>query len=257
MKHPRDIDARAGRRLSRPPRARLSGRLHAVAGALAQAAGRALGRPGAVGGAAAGLRPRTRNREVRRPRILVAGRDPGDAARRDLRGAARRRRRQEDPAPRYRLRRRSRSLQAGAGNRRLHGRLGRGQAGPAQSLRRPSPPRRCSRRRAASSASRRPTPCGSRSGSTKASTSAARPSVSSPICAPTACRSPPEAITATRQVIAADYGRDYLPAAPRHYQTKAKNAQEAHEAIRPTDLGAPARARSRAVSIPTRPGSTS
>ena len=45
-----------------------------------------------------------------------------------------------------------------------------------------------------------------------------------------------EAIAATRQVIGADYGQRYLPAAPRHYQTKAKNAQEAHEAIRPTDL---------------------
>ena len=31
-------------------------------------------------------------------------------------------------------------------------------------------------------------------------------------------------------------GRDYLPATPRIYTTKAKNAQEAHEAIRPTDL---------------------
>ena len=38
---------------------------------------------------------------------------------------------------------------------------------------------------------RRPTPCGWRSGSTRASTSAAKPSVSLPICAPTACRSPP------------------------------------------------------------------
>ncbi len=45
-----------------------------------------------------------------------------------------------------------------------------------------------------------------------------------------------EAITATRKVIAADYGERYLPASARRYQTKAKNAQEAHEAIRPTDL---------------------
>jgi DNA topoisomerase-1 len=45
-----------------------------------------------------------------------------------------------------------------------------------------------------------------------------------------------EAITATRGVIAADYGERYLPPSPRRYQTKAKNAQEAHEAIRPTDL---------------------
>ncbi len=46
-----------------------------------------------------------------------------------------------------------------------------------------------------------------------------------------------EAIAATRKVIGADYGKPYLPDAPRRYQTKAKNAQEAHEAIRPTDLG--------------------
>ncbi|MCC6777815.1 MAG: type I DNA topoisomerase [Hyphomicrobiales bacterium] len=45
-----------------------------------------------------------------------------------------------------------------------------------------------------------------------------------------------EAITATRRLIGADYGDRYVPAAPRRYQTKAKNAQEAHEAIRPTDL---------------------
>jgi DNA topoisomerase-1 len=45
-----------------------------------------------------------------------------------------------------------------------------------------------------------------------------------------------EAITATRRLIGADYGERYLPSAPRHYQAKAKNAQEAHEAIRPTDL---------------------
>jgi len=42
-----------------------------------------------------------------------------------------------------------------------------------------------------------------------------------------------EAITATRRLIGADYGQRYLPASPRRYQTKAKNAQEAHEAIRP------------------------
>ncbi|HXW41835.1 MAG TPA: type I DNA topoisomerase [Xanthobacteraceae bacterium] len=46
----------------------------------------------------------------------------------------------------------------------------------------------------------------------------------------------PEAIEATRRVIETDYGRDYLPAAPRRYEAKTKNAQEAHEAIRPTDL---------------------
>src|SRR5262249_57124352 len=45
-----------------------------------------------------------------------------------------------------------------------------------------------------------------------------------------------EAITAIRRLIGADYGARYVPDAPRRYQTKAKNAQEAHEAIRPTDL---------------------
>ena len=46
----------------------------------------------------------------------------------------------------------------------------------------------------------------------------------------------PEAIASARRVIAQDYGDKYVPQAPRRYQSKAKNAQEAHEAIRPTDL---------------------
>ncbi|MBN9007467.1 MAG: type I DNA topoisomerase [Rhizobiales bacterium] len=44
------------------------------------------------------------------------------------------------------------------------------------------------------------------------------------------------AITQARKVISEDYGNAYVPDSPRQYQTKAKNAQEAHEAIRPTDL---------------------
>ena len=47
----------------------------------------------------------------------------------------------------------------------------------------------------------------------------------------------PEAVNAARRVIAQEYGERYLPEKPRFYATKAKNAQEAHEAIRPTDLG--------------------
>ena len=46
----------------------------------------------------------------------------------------------------------------------------------------------------------------------------------------------PEAINQARSVIRKEYGDDYLPKAPRKYTTKAKNAQEAHEAIRPTDM---------------------
>jgi len=47
-------------------------------------------------------------------------------------------------------------------------------------------------------------------------------------------QSAPEALAEARAVIAGLYGRDYVPESPRHYKVKAKNAQEAHEAIRPT-----------------------
>jgi DNA topoisomerase-1 len=49
-------------------------------------------------------------------------------------------------------------------------------------------------------------------------------------------QSAPEALAETRQVIGERFGAAYVPAEPRHYKTKAKNAQEAHEAIRPTSL---------------------
>lgn len=44
-----------------------------------------------------------------------------------------------------------------------------------------------------------------------------------------------EAIAQARDVIGKEYGDRYLPKSPRAYKSKAKNAQEAHEAIRPTD----------------------
>jgi DNA topoisomerase-1 len=44
----------------------------------------------------------------------------------------------------------------------------------------------------------------------------------------------PEAVSQIRDLISAEYGKNYTPFA-REYKTKAKNAQEAHEAIRPTD----------------------
>ncbi|MCA8931954.1 MAG: type I DNA topoisomerase [Rhodospirillaceae bacterium] len=44
-----------------------------------------------------------------------------------------------------------------------------------------------------------------------------------------------EAVTAVRQVIGSGYGEAYLPAKPIPYKSAQKNAQEAHEAIRPTD----------------------
>ncbi|MBO0733055.1 MAG: type I DNA topoisomerase [Methylocapsa sp.] len=46
----------------------------------------------------------------------------------------------------------------------------------------------------------------------------------------------PEAIAAARKLIGRQFGAQYLPKSPRKYTAKAKNAQEAHEAIRPTDL---------------------
>jgi DNA topoisomerase-1 len=49
-------------------------------------------------------------------------------------------------------------------------------------------------------------------------------------------QSAPEALDEARMVIAGLYGREYVPETARLYKTKAKNAQEAHEAIRPTSL---------------------
>jgi DNA topoisomerase-1 len=46
-----------------------------------------------------------------------------------------------------------------------------------------------------------------------------------------------EAIDACRHTIARQFGERYRPETPRVYKTKVKNAQEAHEAIRPTDPG--------------------
>jgi DNA topoisomerase I len=46
----------------------------------------------------------------------------------------------------------------------------------------------------------------------------------------------PEAVASARRVIAKDFGENYVPSSPRKYTAKAKNAQEAHEAIRPTDM---------------------
>ena len=45
-----------------------------------------------------------------------------------------------------------------------------------------------------------------------------------------------EAMMSIREHVAHAYGPAYIPAAPREYTSKAKNAQEAHEAVRPTDV---------------------
>src|SRR6056300_200336 len=46
----------------------------------------------------------------------------------------------------------------------------------------------------------------------------------------------PEAVIAARDTIKSRYGDEYVPQSPRMYKNKAKNAQEAHECIRPTDM---------------------
>ncbi|MEO1109546.1 MAG: type I DNA topoisomerase [Pseudomonadota bacterium] len=52
----------------------------------------------------------------------------------------------------------------------------------------------------------------------------------------------PEAVAATRETIADRYGNEYVPDSPRMYKNKAKNAQEAHECIRPTEMSRDAKA---------------
>ena len=46
----------------------------------------------------------------------------------------------------------------------------------------------------------------------------------------------PEAVAAARDAIKDRYGAEYVPSSPRIYKNKAKNAQEAHECIRPTEM---------------------
>jgi DNA topoisomerase-1 len=48
----------------------------------------------------------------------------------------------------------------------------------------------------------------------------------------------PEAVMAARAEIGRRFGAAYVPDSPRMYKNKAKNAQEAHECIRPTDMAA-------------------
>ena len=55
----------------------------------------------------------------------------------------------------------------------------------------------------------------------------------------------PEALQMVREYIASNHGEPYLPAAPNTFTSSNKSAQEAHEAIRPTDVHlTPARIRS-------------
>ena len=124
----------AGRCLPGAPRARLSRWLHALASSVAQAPRRALRGTRPIRRLAHRLRPRARDRAVRRPRILVDRRPPPYRGEGALHRTARRRRRQEDQPPRHRLRRRSRSLQGCFGDGKIFRQVGRIEAGQAPPL---------------------------------------------------------------------------------------------------------------------------
>ena len=216
------------RRLSGAPRARLSGRLHALAGAVAQAARRQVGGPRAVGGAAPDRRSRARDRGV--PRRRNIGRSPPTWSRTASPFAAR-------------------LVQ-------LEGREARS-PDDRQGRRCATPPRPMSRRRASRSQSvetkpltRNPPPPFTTS--TLQQEAARKLGFSASHTMRVAqglyedgaitymrtdgVQMDESAISAARKAIAERYDGGYVPDKPRQYQTKAKNAQEAHEAIRPTDF---------------------
>ena len=132
----------------------------------------------------------SRDRALHGARILVARGHPRDGSRqRSLRGAARRERTAASASTRldrWQRPRRPRQFRRDLELATFRVASVEAKAGEAPSGSPPSPPRRCSRKPRASSAWRRPRRCGSRSDSTRASTSAARRSASSPTCGPTA-----------------------------------------------------------------------
>ena len=226
----------AGRRLSGPPRPRLSRRLHPVAGALAQAARSALRRPRAVGGAAPRLRPRARDRDLQAAGILVAR-----SRRSPPRTAA-----CSTPASSAPTARRSRASTSATGEdaeafkRDLElatFSVANIEAKPAK--RHPYPPFTTSTLQ--QEASRK---LGLAPAQTMRIAQRLYEGVDiggETVGLITYMRTDgvdmaPEAVQAARRVIGKEYGDRYVPGAPRKYTTKAKNAQEAHEAIRPTDM---------------------
>ncbi|CUH39138.1 hypothetical protein JSE7799_01859 [Jannaschia seosinensis] len=123
----------AGPRLSGAPCARLPRGFQPQPGPVAQAARLEIGGPGAVGVAASRGRARDGDRGVRCARILVGPHHAGDAARPDLRGAARGARRKEARPLRPRRRDAGRACRAGRRDPRPQRRFRRGQARHPQS----------------------------------------------------------------------------------------------------------------------------
>ena len=102
--------------------------------------------------------------------------------------------------------------------------------------RRRSPPPPCSRRRRASSASAPSAPCAPPSACSKASTSDGETVGLITYMRTDSVQLSGEALGRLPAPDRAGLRRDYLPEKPRAYKTRTKNAQEAHEAIRPTDV---------------------
>ena len=242
---------RPGQRPAGAARARLSGRLQSLAAAVEEDPPRALGRAGAEPGAAPDRRARDGDRGLpgrantgpSRPTADQGGKalrrqaDPVRAARSSSSSASPTRRARRE----VERRRWSRPRAASCASSRSSA------SSASATRRRPSSPRPCNRRPRASSASPPSAPCASPSSSTKAWTSAAGPSVSSPTCVPTRSTWPrrrwPRSAPSSPSASAPTTCRPQ----PRVYKTKAKNAQEAHEAIRPTSSRARARTRSRPI----------
>ena len=171
-----------------------------------------------------------REREIEALRgagILVGRR--ADAARRDrVRRAAGHVRRAEARAAEHRRRRHRRAGQGGGRGRALHASRKSRPSRSSATRRRRSPPRRCSRKPRASSAIRPATRCGWRRTLYEAGAIT--------YMRTDGVQMDRSAISAARRAITERFDGHYLPEKPRIYQTKAKNAQEAHEAIRPTDF---------------------
>ena len=233
----------AGRGAGRPAHARPAGRVGDVAGVVARVRSRAgrvgrtraerrgaldrraRARPYGVPDRAGGTTSKPTSSPTTRAFERRWSRSTAGASRRAATSTPRPARSPQGPRRRAARRRRARPRwRTGCATPRSRSRRSRRSPSPSGPGRR-SPRRPCSRRPAASCATAPPARWRSRSASTSADTS--------PTCAPTSTNLSDQAITAARTAISRQYGDEYLPAEPRVYRSKVKNAQEAHEAIRP------------------------
>ncbi len=257
LAEPRQIDETAGRSLSGAPRPRLSRRLHAVARAVAQASRRKVRRPRAVGGPASRVRPRGRDRGLQHRRILVHRSHDGDRARaKSSRPACRR-----SPEPTLK----KLDIKDEASAKAIKAAIEKGDFKVVSVEKKPvkrNPYAPFMTSTLQMDASRK---LGFSAKQTMQVAQRLYEGVDiggETVGLITYMRTDgvtivPEAISAIRGLIAREYSQRYVAPFVREYKTKAKNAQEAHEAIRPTDVRAQALRSSRAISRRIRPGFTS